>query len=114
MQQIIWLTWGLAETDLENVPAAACYSLTNCLRNPPAGAGPPPSGGFGDDLGDGKGRCLMTGSWNAQLYGTVAPQCDPTQDVICHKEGYLGCGTTGPNSPRPLKGTESKRCCSPA
>ncbi|KAL1862627.1 hypothetical protein Daus18300_008424 [Diaporthe australafricana] len=88
--KIIWLTWGLTETDLGNVPAAARYSFTDCLTDPPAGADPPPSGGFGDDLGEGKGWCLMIGSWNAQLYSTVAEQCDLTQDVICHKEKVSG------------------------
>jgi nicotinamidase-related amidase len=32
----------------------------------------------------------MTEYWNAQLYSTVADQCDPTQDVICHKERVSG------------------------
>lgn len=32
----------------------------------------------------------MTGSWNAQLYKTVADACDPAADVVCHKDRVSG------------------------
>jgi nicotinamidase-related amidase len=67
IKQIIWLNWGLTDQDMLTMPAGVnrgfmkdvLHSTTTAIR---------PYTGLGSDLGDGKGRCLFAGSWNADIY----------------------------------------------
>lgn len=87
--QIIWLSWGLTDADLSGMPAATIHSFVGRFVEPPVCDGPAQDG-FGFDLGDGKGRCLMNGSWNTQLYGPLAEECRPDADIICSKNRVSG------------------------
>jgi hypothetical protein len=67
--QIIWLNWGLTDSDMTTLPAGVhrgflkdiLHSTTSSIR---------PYTGLGSDLGGTKGRCLFAGSWNADIYPT--------------------------------------------
>ncbi|KAI0018573.1 isochorismatase [Xylariomycetidae sp. FL0641] len=126
--QIIWLNWGLTDDDLATMPAAAQRSFSRDLLLPPSAAlddddaAPPRSArrGFGSDMGGGRGRLLMRGSWNAQLYGpllTAAAACeadaDADADVRCDKDRISGLWRGGTalgqalRGPGPLSATSS-------
>lgn len=45
--------------------------------------------GLGSDLGDGKGRCLFAGSWNADIYPSLKAHAKPT-DLHCAKNRMSG------------------------
>jgi phosphatidylethanolamine-binding protein len=45
--------------------------------------------GLGADLGDGKGRCLMAGEWNAAIYEPMQEWVRP-EDVHCAKNRMSG------------------------
>ena len=45
--------------------------------------------GYGVDLGDGKGRVLMTESWNADMYEPLKPYVHQG-DVLCNKNRLSG------------------------
>ncbi|KAI8964600.1 Isochorismatase hydrolase [Daldinia sp. FL1419] len=86
--KIIWLNWGLNDKDLETMPAAAERSFDRTLLTMPPD-GTQVRRGFGFDMGEGRGRLLMDGSWNAALYG---PMRDETRssDVFCSKNRISG------------------------
>ncbi|KAK8851499.1 Peroxyureidoacrylate/ureidoacrylate amidohydrolase RutB [Apiospora arundinis] len=86
--QVIWLNWGLREIDLPVIPASVQRSFSRSLIDP---SHTPLRHGLGADLGDGKGRTLMAGEWNAEIYaplvsaGAVRPE-----DVQCAKDRMSG------------------------
>ncbi|KAK6223458.1 hypothetical protein LQW54_000576 [Pestalotiopsis sp. IQ-011] len=67
--QIIWLNWGLTDADLAAMPASVSRSFSRTLIDP---AHRPRRLGLGADLGDGMGRTLVAGEWNAALYPPLA------------------------------------------
>lgn len=82
--QIIWLNWGLDDTDLRTLPASYFRSGP---RSAISG-----SGGlvyYGDDLGDGRGRSLFRGSWNAEIFDHLKPSLSD-DDVQCYKNRFSG------------------------
>lgn len=48
--------------------------------------------GLGADLGDGKGRCLFAGSWNADIYGPLKSHAT-SADLHCAKNRMSGMHT---------------------
>ncbi|KAK8072399.1 isochorismatase [Apiospora saccharicola] len=86
--QVIWLNWGLREIDLPVIPASVQRSFSRTLIDP---SHSPVRYGLGADLGDGKGRTLMAGEWNAEIYaplveaGAVHPE-----DTHCAKDRMSG------------------------
>lgn len=89
------------------MPAAATYSFGRGFVDPPArtqgqGQGqdqddgadplpfPFPRRTFGSDMGDGRGRLLMAGSWNAELYGPLREAASPSADVFVSKNRVSG------------------------
>ncbi|KAI1806517.1 Isochorismatase hydrolase [Daldinia bambusicola] len=86
--KIIWLNWGLNDGDLENMPAATERSfdrslVATSLDNKRTRLG------FGSDLGEGRGRLLMEGSWNAALYGALHDAARGS-DTFCSKNRISG------------------------
>lgn len=73
------------------MPAATLNSFAGAFTDPPCDPDEPRTG-FGDDLGDGMGRCLMLGSWNTQLYGPLESSyrehCE--DDIACPKSRVSG------------------------
>ncbi|KAI4595756.1 hypothetical protein KJ359_006392 [Pestalotiopsis sp. 9143b] len=67
--QIIWLNWGLTDADLAAMPASVSRSFSRTLIDP---AHRPRRLGLGADLGNGMGRTLVAGEWNAALYPPLA------------------------------------------
>jgi len=101
--QIIWLNWGLTDHDMDSLPASVrrgfmkdkIQSTTTPIR---------PYTGLGSDLGDGKGRCLFAGSWNADIYPPLKAHAQPS-DLHCAKNRMSGLWT--PDQPlwKTLKAT---------
>ncbi|CAE6480332.1 unnamed protein product [Rhizoctonia solani] len=60
---IIWLNWGLEESDLALIPPC----ISRCFSKPKLGKWIDPPG-LGADLGPKYGRILMKGEWNTRLY----------------------------------------------
>ena len=79
----------MTDQDLSTMPAAALNSFAGGFRQPPPDS-TKPRGGFGMDLRDGKGRCLMRNSWNAELYGPLKSASKPDIDTICAKTRVSG------------------------
>jgi nicotinamidase-related amidase len=87
--QVIWLSWGLSEGDLTALPAATFHSFANGFVDPPSTTTQPYCS-FGCDLGDGKGRMLMNGSWNSQLYDPLQETLHQGEDLIISKNRVSG------------------------
>ena len=98
--QIIWLNWGLTDTDLEQMPAGVqrgfaraliewdpSSSSSSSFPESPTSAAPP--AGLGADLGSGKGRCLVADSWNAAIFDPLKAAVAP-EDVHCAKNRMSG------------------------
>jgi nicotinamidase-related amidase len=71
------------------MPAATLNSFAGTFTNPPSNPDEQ-RGGFGSDLGNSMGRCLMIGSWNAQLYDPLRSSCRAKQDIVCAKTRVSG------------------------
>lgn len=82
--QVVWLNWGLTEHDLATLPAGTRRSNIRSLT-----AGAVVNSNYGEDLGSGKGRCLMVGSWNADIYEPLKEFVRP-EDVHCAKNRLSG------------------------
>ncbi|KAJ8118253.1 hypothetical protein ONZ43_g4031 [Nemania bipapillata] len=96
--QIIWLNWGLTEADLVTMPPAVHKNFSGQLidskedtRAPDGRA--PTRGGFGSDMGLNRGRLLMAGSWNAELYEPLLAVSDREKDIFCPKNRMSGLWT---------------------
>ncbi|KAK3379096.1 isochorismatase family protein [Lasiosphaeria ovina] len=115
--QIIWLTWGLTEADLEQMDPGVLRTFgwhsVRLDQPPPAprpGEGARKDGermndkGLGEEIGEVTlengttvegGRILMQGTWNAELHGPLAQaftagQTASRQDVRFHKNRNSG------------------------
>ncbi|KAI1459901.1 Isochorismatase hydrolase [Annulohypoxylon moriforme] len=87
--KIIWLNWGLNDGDLSAMPAATERSFARSLITPPKDD-KYARHGFGSDMGDGRGRLLMEGSWNAKLYDPLQDASRADLDVFCSKNRISG------------------------
>ncbi|OLN84380.1 Peroxyureidoacrylate/ureidoacrylate amidohydrolase RutB [Colletotrichum chlorophyti] len=89
--QVIWLNWGLTDDDLAQMPASVQrgFSRSLILGKPRAEDGIVRVG-LGTDLGDGKGRCLVAGSWNADIYEPLKRSSARPEDVRCDKNRMSG------------------------
>jgi len=87
--QVIWLNWGLTDDELAQMPAAIQRSFSRSMIDPGEKEVRP---GLGSDLGDGKGRCLMAGEWNSEIYGPLADMVVP-EDLHCAKNRMSGMWT---------------------
>ncbi|KAI1392979.1 Isochorismatase hydrolase [Hypoxylon trugodes] len=87
--KIIWLNWGLNDSDLGAMPAAAERSFASGLITPPLD-NKQARNGFGSDMGEGRGRLLMKGSWNAKLYDPLYDASQPDVDISCNKDRISG------------------------
>ncbi|GKT64485.1 isochorismatase hydrolase [Colletotrichum tofieldiae] len=86
--QVIWLNWGLTDDDLAAMPASVQRGFSRSLIH-----GEPDDKvvrlGLGADLGDGQGRCLVAGEWNADIYEPLKRSARP-EDVRCDKNRMSG------------------------
>ncbi|KAG9082021.1 hypothetical protein FS749_007175 [Ceratobasidium sp. UAMH 11750] len=90
---IIWLNWGLEEREIPTLPA----SLSRCFSKPKLGRPVAPPG-FGHDLGNGYGRILIRGEWNARLYGPLESEWENNRgkDAWVYKNRMSGfAGASG-------------------
>ena len=70
LPQTIWLNWGLTDEDMATLLAAVQRGFMSDTLQGTANARRPWVGlgsGLGSDLGEGKGRCLFAGTWNADI-----------------------------------------------
>lgn len=86
--KVIWLNWGLTDEDLQTLPAGVRRGfMKDIILN---SSSPIKSyTGLGSDLGDGKGPCLMAGSWNADIYPPLKALVKP-EDLQCAKNRMSG------------------------
>ncbi|KAI2622422.1 Isochorismatase hydrolase [Hypoxylon sp. NC1633] len=87
--KIIWLNWGLSDDDLGSIPAATQRSFGSTLITPSLD-NKTARNGFGSDMGDGRGRLLMAGSWNAEIYDPLLEVSRPDLDLFCNKNRISG------------------------
>ncbi|XXH05404.1 hypothetical protein Hte_011830 [Hypoxylon texense] len=87
--KIIWLNWGLTEGDLSSMPAATERSFAKNLVTPQLD-NKQARNGFGSDMGEGRGRLLMAGSWNAKLYDPLLGASRTDSDIFCDKNRISG------------------------
>lgn len=83
--QVAWLNWGLTDADLAAVPAGVARGFARAVV-----AGEKDSAGLGVDLGGGKGRCLVAGEWNSEIYEPLRRAVDEVGDVRCAKNRMSG------------------------
>ncbi|KAL1882271.1 hypothetical protein Daus18300_000757 [Diaporthe australafricana] len=83
--QVAWLNWGLTDADLAAMPAGVARGFARAVVT-----GERDSAGLGVDLGDGKGRCLVAGEWNADIYEPLRRAADDAVDVRCAKNRMSG------------------------
>jgi len=84
--QIIWLNWGLTDDDMSKMPAAVQRGF---LHDAIQQTGRHRYTGLGSDMGDGMGRCLFAGSWNADIYPPLKACVEP-KDLHCAKNRMSG------------------------
>ncbi|EPE09607.1 isochorismatase hydrolase [Ophiostoma piceae UAMH 11346] len=97
--QVVWLNWGLTETDLATMPAAIVTGFArSMILGGPANQAPVPRG-LGVNLGGSSGRMLTKGAWNSEVYGGGVPEGVPSLaaavrpdlgDVQCDKTRMSG------------------------
>ncbi|TVY38582.1 Peroxyureidoacrylate/ureidoacrylate amidohydrolase [Lachnellula subtilissima] len=89
--QIIWVNWGLTDQDLTGMPAGVMRGFmadviqcsTESIRS---------YTGLGSDLGGSKGRCLVAGTWNADIYEPLKAHVRAS-DLHCAKSRMSGLWT---------------------
>lgn len=86
---MIWLNWGLTDDDLAVMPASVQRGFSRTLIHGASADDKVARLGLGGDLGDGKGRCLVKGSWNADIYEPLKRFARPG-DVHCDKNRMSG------------------------
>lgn len=72
--QVCFLNWGIDERDLRVMPPAVQRGF---CRNRAAVVGHGWHVGLGAEMGDGQGKCLWKGSWNAKLYDPLLEASGP-------------------------------------
>lgn len=83
--QVAWLNWGLTDDDLAAMPAGVARGFARAVVT-----GEKDEAGLGVDLGGGKGRCLVAGEWNAEIYEPLRRAVDEVDDVRCAKNRMSG------------------------
>lgn len=99
--RVVWLNWGLTDADLDGMPAGVAHGFARRLVTQEEGEGEEDrSVGLGADLGGGRGRCLVAGSWNAEIYGPLVVAGGAAReeivvagDVYCAKNRMSGLWT---------------------
>lgn len=104
--RVVWLNWGLTEEDLRGLPAGVVHGFARAMVMAEGGGGGGEAGediivkkvkesGLGVDLGDGKGRCLVAGEWNSEVYAPLAEggTARAEEDVWCAKNRMSGLWT---------------------
>jgi nicotinamidase-related amidase len=85
------MNWGLTDEDMKSMPAGVQRGfLRDTLQS--VSSSIQPYTGLGSDLGDGKGRCLFAGSWNADIYPPLKAHVKP-EDLHCPKNRMSGLWT---------------------
>ncbi|KAI0513036.1 Isochorismatase-like protein [Xylaria bambusicola] len=121
--QIIWLNWGLTESDLSSMPPAVHRGFSGQLIDSErTGEVPNKQGqsrcGLGSNMGSGRGRLLMANSWNAELYESLLDASDKNKDIFCDKNRMSGmwsddaklCDTVKPFTTLLFAGVNSDQC----
>lgn len=85
--QVVWLNWGLTDADLAGMPPGVLRGFAKATISGKVAAG---AAGLGADLGEGKGRCLVAGEWNSEVYGPLAGAVREREDVQCAKNRMSG------------------------
>ncbi|KAI1502559.1 isochorismatase [Biscogniauxia marginata] len=102
--KVIWLNWGLNEEDVRSMPAATQRSFSSSIFTP----SPDDKRGrygFGSDMGDDRGRLLMAGAWNAELYDPLQETVWLQEDIFCNKNRISGlCNSETPLSKALVEG----------
>ncbi|KAI1324791.1 isochorismatase [Xylariaceae sp. FL0255] len=106
--RIVWLNWNLTEADLDTMPAATERSFSNDLFLSSSEPSKQARRGFGSDMGEGRGRLLMQGEWNAELYPTLDASRLPGHDIVCVKNRISGLWSPEAVLSRHLRGTGSR------
>ncbi|CAN8101112.1 unnamed protein product [Discula destructiva] len=95
--QIVWLNWGLTDADLVAMPAGVARGFARraitAANDDDDDEGV--KAGLGVDLGEGKGRCLVAGEWNSQVYEPLAAVAEEEGDVWCAKNRMSGLWSEG-------------------
>lgn len=106
--RVVWLNWGLTEGDLRGLPAGVVHGFARAMVT--AGDGDDEEedeeiavvkkvreSGLGVDLGEGKGRCLVAGEWNSEVYAPLAEggTARAEEDVWCAKNRMSGLWSEG-------------------
>lgn len=100
--QVVWLNWGLTPTDLATMPAGIQRGFSrDLILNGPSAT----HSGLGADLGDNKGACLCTGTWNADIYDPLKKLVSD-DDVHCAKNRMSGMWSEEQPLRRYLNGLE--------
>jgi nicotinamidase-related amidase len=102
------LNWELEEEDLVSIPAALQRNFSSDLIKPPEDSEKPENNkqkrlGFGSDMGLHRGRLLMAGEWNAQLYEPLLGASDNDSDIFCSKNRISGLWTNNTPLDKALK-----------
>ncbi|KAL0935360.1 isochorismatase hydrolase [Colletotrichum truncatum] len=92
--QVIWLNWGLTNEDLVEMPASVQRGFSRSLIHGAVANDKIVRLGLGAELGNGMGRCLVKGSWNADIYEPLK-QLARTGDVHCDKNRMSGMWSPG-------------------
>ncbi|TVY24644.1 Peroxyureidoacrylate/ureidoacrylate amidohydrolase [Lachnellula hyalina] len=89
--QIIWVNWGLTDQDLAGMPAGVMRGfmadVLQCSTKSILSYT-----GLGSDLGGSKGRCLVSGTWNADIYEPLKAHVRAS-DLHCAKSRMSGLWT---------------------
>lgn len=92
--RVVWLNWGLTDADLDGsggggggLPAGVAHGFARGVVT-----GERERAGLGVDLGGGRGRCLVAGEWNSEIYGPLveAGAVWEGTDVRCAKNRMSG------------------------
>ncbi|PVH77278.1 isochorismatase [Cadophora sp. DSE1049] len=88
--QVIWLNWGLTDSDMTTMPASVLRGFARNLIIPPAPGKPHSYTGLGSLLSPpSKGRTLFASTWNAAIYPPLATQISPS-DIHVPKNRMSG------------------------
>ncbi|KAK0115595.1 hypothetical protein ONS95_000130 [Cadophora gregata] len=89
--QVIWLNWGLTDTDMCTMPASILRSFArNLIVPPPSPTSPTPYIGLGSPLSPpSKGRTLFASTWNASIFPSLAKHISPS-DIHVPKNRMSG------------------------
>ncbi|KAG4433966.1 hypothetical protein IFR05_010546 [Cadophora sp. M221] len=87
--KVIWLNWGLTDSDITSMPASIQRGFMRDLILPPSNNKPPIYTGLGSDLGSTKGRTLFASTWNAAIYPPLTKHISPS-DINVSKNRMSG------------------------